>query len=190
MSRYFGELIQVGYVVHDIEAAMRHWATVLGVGPWFFLPRLAIQEWRYRGQPCKAKISLALAQEGPIQIELIQQHNASPSVYMDFGKDWSEGVHHLGYGTYDFDAALTHAVSQGHAIEQQGITGARGPFAYFATTDARPAPGRTVYVKHIYSGTMVEIIDLAHGRAELFARIAAAAQGWDGREPIRTQLPV
>jgi hypothetical protein len=31
MSRLFGDIIQNGYVVRDIAAAMRHWIEVLGV---------------------------------------------------------------------------------------------------------------------------------------------------------------
>ena len=30
MSRLFGDVIQNGYVVRDIDAAMRHWIDVLG----------------------------------------------------------------------------------------------------------------------------------------------------------------
>src|SRR3954469_6497065 len=36
MSRLFGPLRQMGYVVPDVEAAMRHWIEVCGVGPWFY----------------------------------------------------------------------------------------------------------------------------------------------------------
>lgn len=32
MSRLFGNMRQVGIVVRDIEAAMRHWVEVCGVG--------------------------------------------------------------------------------------------------------------------------------------------------------------
>ena len=31
MSRIFGDVRQDGYVVEDIEAAMKHWTEVLGV---------------------------------------------------------------------------------------------------------------------------------------------------------------
>ena len=39
MSRIFGPIRQLGYVVQDIESAMRHWVEVEGVGPWFVLDR-------------------------------------------------------------------------------------------------------------------------------------------------------
>ncbi len=35
MSRLFGDVRQNGYVVRDLEAAMKHWTQVLGVGPFF-----------------------------------------------------------------------------------------------------------------------------------------------------------
>ena len=51
MSRLFGEIRQNGYVVHDIEAALRHWTGVLGVGPFFHFERVPIDDFRYRGEP-------------------------------------------------------------------------------------------------------------------------------------------
>jgi hypothetical protein len=48
MSRLFGGVIQNGYVVRDIEAAMRHWIDVLGVGPWFYIEHLPVSDFRPR----------------------------------------------------------------------------------------------------------------------------------------------
>ena len=39
MSKFFGEIRQLGYVVNDIEAAMDYWSKTLGVGPWFYNPK-------------------------------------------------------------------------------------------------------------------------------------------------------
>jgi hypothetical protein len=35
MSRFFGPLRQMGFVVRDIDKAMRHWVEVCGIGPWY-----------------------------------------------------------------------------------------------------------------------------------------------------------
>jgi hypothetical protein len=51
MSRLFGGVMQNGYVVRDIEAAMRHWIDVLGVGPWFYIDHLPVADFQYKGQP-------------------------------------------------------------------------------------------------------------------------------------------
>lgn len=50
MSRLFGDLTQIGIVVRDIEAAMKHWSDVCGVGPWFYADRLPVTAFSYRGQ--------------------------------------------------------------------------------------------------------------------------------------------
>ena len=51
MSLLFGPLRQMGYVVRDIEGAMRHWIDVCGVGPWFYAERLPLTAFSYRGGP-------------------------------------------------------------------------------------------------------------------------------------------
>ena len=35
MSHIFGPIRQLGYVVHDIEDAMRRWSQTYGIGPFF-----------------------------------------------------------------------------------------------------------------------------------------------------------
>src|SRR5262245_31746221 len=66
MSRIFGDIVQNGYVVRDIAAAMRHWIEVLGVGPWFYIERLPAPDFTYKGQPSPVDVSLALANSGPL----------------------------------------------------------------------------------------------------------------------------
>lgn len=175
MSRLFGDLIQNGYVVRDIEAAMRHWIEVLGVGPWFYIERLPVTDFQYKGQPSPVDMSLALANSGPLQVELIQQRNDAPSLYRDFLNAGHEGLQHLGYGTKTFDADLARLLDTGYAIGHSGTVNGRGPFVYLLT-EAHP-------------GTVIELFDMSGGRERVFARIAEAARNWDGRDPIRTTLP-
>jgi hypothetical protein len=37
MSPFFGKSISERYVIHDIEAFMKHWTKVMGIGPFFYL---------------------------------------------------------------------------------------------------------------------------------------------------------
>ncbi|GIX48555.1 MAG: glyoxalase [Candidatus Tectimicrobiota bacterium] len=175
MSRLFGPVRQNGYVVRDIEAAMRHWSEVLGVGPWFYVEHLPLTDFRYRGQPSPVDISLALANSGDLQIELIQPRNDAPSMYRDFLAAGHEGLQHLGYGTTQFEADLARLQAAGYVVGQSGSVAGRGPFVYLLT-EAHP-------------GTVVELFDLSGARARIFARIAEAARHWDGRDPIRTVWP-
>ena len=84
MSRFFGPVRQAGYVVRDIEAAMDYWSRELGIGPWFYNPRVPIVNYRYRGEAYEPHNSVALANSGFVQVELIQTRNDVPSMYRDF----------------------------------------------------------------------------------------------------------
>ena len=94
MSRLFGSMRQVGIVVRDIEKAMRHWVVVGGVGPWFYAEQLPMDEFRYKGRIHDLKVSIALANSGDVQLELIQQRNDVPSLYRDFLAAGHEGMQH------------------------------------------------------------------------------------------------
>ena len=50
MSRFFGAVRQAGYVVRDIEAAMDYWSRTLGIGPWYYNPKVPIKNFTYRGE--------------------------------------------------------------------------------------------------------------------------------------------
>ena len=175
MSRIFGAIIQNGYVVRDIQTAMRHWIEVLGVGPWFYVDRLSVPDFTYKGQPSAAHISLALANSGPLQVELIQQRNDEPSLYRDFLNAGHEGLQHIGYGTRQFEADLERLLHMGYTIGHYGTVGGRGPFAYLLPEG--------------HPGTVVELLDMGHGRDRIFAGIAEAARNWNGADPIRTVFP-
>ena len=99
MSRFLGEIRQLGYVVPDIEAAMDYWANVMGVGPWFYNPRVPIEDYHYDGEHYDVHNSVALANSGFIQVELIQTRNDAPSMYRDFQRAGHTGLQHVAYWT-------------------------------------------------------------------------------------------
>ncbi|HHZ72524.1 MAG TPA: VOC family protein, partial [Gammaproteobacteria bacterium] len=51
MSRLFGSIRQMGYVVRDVEQAIKHWVEVCGIGPWYYVDKLPVKDFHYRGQP-------------------------------------------------------------------------------------------------------------------------------------------
>lgn len=171
MSRLFGAVRQNGYVVRDIQAAMRHWAEVLGVGPWFYIERAPIKNFQYHGAASPLEVSIALANSGELQIELIQQRNAAPSMYRDFLAQGHEGLQHVAYWTTDFDAALATAQTAGFRIGQSGRVGRQGRFVYFANEG--------------HPGTVVELSEVSGGKGRMFAEIAATCRDWDGVDPVR-----
>jgi hypothetical protein len=172
VSRQFGEVRQLGYVVRDIEAAMKHWTEVLGVGPFFFFPRVVAVDAVYRGQPQPFEVAIALSQSGPMQIELMCQLSDGPSALRDFADVHGEGLHHLAYWTDSFEGTLRRALDRGLEVWQSGAIGSReNRFAYLTT--------------QAHGGTVVELSEVSGMKGKLFAHIAQTAANWDGRDAIR-----
>jgi len=171
MLRRLGPIRQNGYVVADIEAAMQHWTQVLGVGPFFYFERVDVVDFRYRGAPSEATFSIALANSGALQIELIQVRNDAPSMYRDFLRAGHEGLQHVACWTAQMDEALSAAAAAGIAIGQQGRIGPQGRFAYLET-QAHP-------------GTVLEVSEVSGPKGRFFEHVARCAQDWDGRDPVR-----
>ena len=104
MSRIFGPVRQNGYVVRDIEKAMTHWVEVMGVGPWYYIDRVQTDWFRHRGVDSAVEMSIALANSGDLQIELIQQRNDAPSMYKEFLEAGYEGLQHLAFWSKNYQA--------------------------------------------------------------------------------------
>jgi catechol 2,3-dioxygenase-like lactoylglutathione lyase family enzyme len=171
MSRYFGEIRQAGYVVRDIEAAMDYWSRVLGVGPWFYKEKVPVENYTYRGQSYEVHNSVALANSGPLQVELIQTRNDVPSMYRDFLRAGHTGLQHNAYWTTDFDADLARLEGQGFKVAMSGEVGKNGRFVYFDT--------------EFHPGTVIELSEVAGAKGKMFDMIRAASLDWDGHDPIR-----
>ena len=172
MSRVFGKVCQNGYVVRDIEAAMKHWVDVMGVGPWFYIEDVKTDWFKHRGVDSDVKMSIALANSGDLQIELIQQRNDATSMYKEFLDAGLEGLQHMSYWTLDYQSLYDKALSLGYRVGHEGaIGGEKGRFAYF-DTQAHP-------------GTIIEISDISGTKGRTFAHICNVAETWDGSDPIR-----
>lgn len=173
MSRFTGPVRQNGYVVRDVEASMRHWVDVLGVGPFFYIEKVPVDWFRHRGVAYDIDLSIALANSGDLQIELIQQRNDVPSLYREFAARHGEGLQHMSWWstTYqaDYDAALARGLTVGHEGQ---INGPNGRFVYFDTDQTHP-------------GTVVELSDVSGTKMRFFDHIRRAAVDWDGSDPIR-----
>jgi hypothetical protein len=175
MSRLFGEMRQIGIVVRDIEAAMEHWVEVCGVGPWFYADKLPVTAFTYRDQTFEdIHISVALANSGEVQLELIQQRCDTPSMYRDFLAAGHEGMQHWSSWPEDYDARVERALSNGYSVGQSGDS-PRGKFVYL-WEEGHP-------------GTVIEMAHMTRTRRGIFEAIREAAVGWDGSDPVRRTWP-
>jgi glyoxalase/bleomycin resistance protein/dioxygenase superfamily protein len=172
MSRIFGKVCQNGYVVRDIEAAMTHWTEVLGIGPFYYIERVRMDWFRYHGESSNPEVSIALANSGDLQIELIQQRNGAPSMYRDFLDVGREGLQHMSYWTTNYQADFDNFLALGYRPGQEGqIGGEQGRFVYFET--------------ETHPGTVIEVSDISGSKGVFFERIRQAAATWDGSRPMR-----
>jgi len=171
MSTYFGEIRQLGYVVEDIEKAMAHWSGKLGVGPWFYNPKVPIVDYQYDGRRYEPHNSVALANSGFVQVELIQVRNDVPSMYRDFMQAGHTGLQHVAYWTESYDQDLDRLLGQGFVPRMSGQVGERGRFVYFDT--------------EYHPGTVIELSEVAGPKGKLFDLIRRSAQDWDGKDPVR-----
>ena len=171
MSRFFGPIRQLGYVVPDIEAAMAYWSGTLGVGPFFYNPRVPIVNYRYRGEAYEPHNSVALANSGAVQVELIQTRNDVPSMYRDFLQAGHTGLQHVAMWTDTYDEDLANLQARGIQPVMQGEVGERGRFVYFDT--------------EYHPGAVVELSEVAGPKGEMFRIIREASENWDGRDPVR-----
>jgi Glyoxalase/Bleomycin resistance protein/Dioxygenase superfamily len=171
VSVFFGEIRQLGYVVPDIVAAMDYWSRVLGVGPFFYAERVPVVNFTYRGEPSSPVTSVALANSGPVQVELIQQRNDAPTMYRDFVNAKGSGLQHVAYWTQNFDADLARLGARGFKVGMGGEVGARGRFVYFET--------------EYHPGAVIELSEVEGPKGRMFDLIRNAAIGWNGSDPVR-----
>lgn len=171
MSRLLGPIRQLGFVVPDVEEAMRHWSEVMGVGPFFYNPRVPIEDYRFEGRSYEPHNSVALANSGYVQIELIQCRNAVPSCYKEFTDAGHWGLQHTAYWTEDYDRDLALMEAEHFKVKMSGKVGENGRFAYFN--------------RETHPGTCIELSEVKGPKGRMFDMIRTAAAGWNGSERIR-----
>jgi catechol 2,3-dioxygenase-like lactoylglutathione lyase family enzyme len=164
-----GPIRQIGYVVTDLDKALAGWVE-LGVGPWFVMRGLP-QRVTYRGEPCEITLSLALANSGDMQIEVIQQQDETPSIFTEFLTAGREGFHQLAYWTADFEATMRAVGEAGWPVVWSGGEDVGTRFAYVEPPNS-PA-------------TIIEIMELTDITTGMAKFVRDAAEGWDGSDPIR-----
>lgn len=171
MSTFLGPIRQLGYVVDDIEAGMKHWSDVMGVGPWFYNPQVPIEDYLYDGKSYQPHNSVALANSGPMQVELIQTRNDVPSMYRDFKEKGLRGLQHVAFWTTKYDEDLAMMLDRGFTLKMSGCVGVNGRFAYFA--------------EEHHPGTVIELSEVMGPKGKMFDMIRDASEGWDGSDPVR-----
>ena len=162
-----GELryVQLGFIVDDIGSAATSWARVFGVGPFHVRPHVPVP-CTYRGAESSVDMEVAVAQAGPVQIELIKQHCDHPSVI-------SEGravFHQICTVTPDYDGKKGYYAELGYDLVSEIII-----------------PGFRVAYFDMYRdfGFYTEVVEETPAFLEHLARVSQTCAAWDGLEPVK-----
>ena len=131
-------IIQLGFVVADLETAMSEFTGRLRVGPWTVLRDFAGDDPRYHGEPARARAHVALGFGGHLQYELIQPADEWPSVHRDVILDRGYGFHHFGRATTNFDQDVAAMHARGYDTVFSARVGPGSRVAYFDTRDVLP----------------------------------------------------
>jgi len=174
MSKVFGDVRQIGLMSRDIDKSMQYFVDAWGMGPWFVLRNMKTTM-LYQGTPTELDVSIAMANCGDLQFEIVTQHNDAKSLYQDtLAQTPSLHVQHVAVWVDD----VVGVEAQAHA---------RGWNSIFETTGG---PGRSVFVTHPDAPEVcIELSDCEAFKTEAREAIKRLAATWDGSEPIRDGIP-
>jgi catechol 2,3-dioxygenase-like lactoylglutathione lyase family enzyme len=161
---------QNAYLVNDLHQGIDRWLR-LGIGPWIVLRSFAQADSEYRGRATAPIVSIAFANSGELQIELIHQEDESPSIYKEFTDGGRSGFHHIAFWSEDFDATMAAAANAGWPVVHHGTGGGIAKFAYL------DAGG--------FTSTVIEVMEYNETTKWMTTMVREAAKDWDGRDPVR-----
>ncbi len=148
-----GKIGQVGFVVRDLQKAIKNYEEVVGIGP-FATIEFKPEKSYIKGRKPEIDLKIGIAQLTPeLSLELIEVVKGEP-YHKDFLQKHGEGVQHLGFFTDDYDGVLKKA-------EKTGI-----PVLMSAETDV-PGMGhvRGAYLDTLEKiGVLVEIIEVKQSK--------------------------
>lgn len=144
-----GGIAQLAILVKDLEGTVENYWNMFGIGPWQFYTygKPLVKQMSYHGRPAEYKMRLALAQIGPMRIELIEVQEGA-SIYADFIKEHGYGVHHFGLLVEDMNAALAQASSAGFDMIQDGSGFGLHGDGHYAYLDTEESLGVTLELIH------------------------------------------
>jgi methylmalonyl-CoA/ethylmalonyl-CoA epimerase len=167
-----GPVIQLAFVPKDFQACLDFWTRTMGAGPFMLMEHIQAETAYYKGQPLSIDMTAAVGYWGDMQIEIIQQHCDTPSIYSTWIEEGHEGLHHVLVAVEDMPAALKVCERAGATL-LQGAT-YRGGSAEVAYLDTGGGPG-----------SMLELWKPDAAGLGFFASIRDMARNWDGQDPIR-----
>ena len=166
------KIVQVAFHVNNLERAALHWACNFGAGPFFVYEEIPLNNAKGPdGSPGVFELGAAFGQWGSIMVELVKIHRVEPDAVASVMM--SPGFHHIAYFASDTDAEVAKLERNGARVLVS---------AGFGEVRVHFHDGRAT------SGFVIEHYPCVDAIEELYRKVAEAALGWDGSNPVRAPL--
>ena len=170
MPTIFGRpIVHVGYSVDSIEQAVEFLTRGLGSGPFFLMKNIRIPELRNAAGPIIWEHSAAFGQSGNMNIELQQTDRLEPGDAFGSTYERRNQFNHVAYVVDDLAEERRRLDAMGLELLFEATNGPHESVLYDA-----PLLGHTIEVHRDFRLFQ-----------EFRAAMTAAAEGWDGRDPLR-----
>jgi hypothetical protein len=171
-----GRIVQIAYDIGDdgdVRAAAARHAARFGSGPFFVQEHIPLAAVAHCGAPATFDHSSAYGQSGGVMVELVRQHHVEPASLRAQLRQRGTGVHHVAYFADDLDREAARLDGLGYPQVMVATTASGLRFAFH---DAVAELGH-----------LLEVYQSNDRLAAFYARVAEAAIGWDGRDPVRSR---
>ena len=165
-----GHPVQIAYVTPDPVTAAGQWASRYGAGPFFVMRHVHVSNVVHRSSPSTFDHTSAYGWWGDTMIELLCQHDDTPSVVRERFAAHESGLHHVASFVVDLDIALERCGDAGLRTAMTALAGG----TRFAFVDAVADTG------HFW-----ELYEPTDGLRGFYAMVRNAHQDWDQRDPVR-----
>lgn len=163
-------VVQVAYLTHDVRSAARRHSVEFGSGPFFVADHIELESAFHRDQPAEFDHSSAYGQWGAVMVEFVCLHAAAPASLAQRVGLGREGVHHVARFVANLDDEALRLDRSGHGQLLHARTRSGQRFAFH--------DGGSL-------GHLLEIYEPTPGMTAFYARVAAAAEDWNGADPLR-----
>lgn len=162
--------MQFGYIVEDIERSAKEWAESLGVGPFYCLDRIELDQYYYRGVHTPLSLSLAFSYWGDIQIELIRPLNKQDTLYSRALQETPGQLNHVATIVDDVQALISK-----NQLEDQVVHSGH-----------MPSGVNFVYLEnYVPGGLHLELVESHAGTQQAYDGMQRVAQCWEGERLLR-----
>jgi len=162
-------IVQIGYSVQNIAEAAEFFAQTLGAGPFFVMKDISIPILRNANGPVVWEHTAAFGQWGNVGIELQETHRLDPPDAFGPTYQRTSGVNHLAYIVEDLPRERAR-------LERMGLT---------LLFEAKNGPHDSLLFDAPMLGHTIEVHRDFVLFQQLRAAMVAAAEGWDGSDPLR-----